>query len=272
MLDIDSKKCVGDGICAAACPAGVIVLENGIPRHTEKAERNCINCGHCVAACPHGALGLPTMAPKECAVLPENWRLSPDQVEMHWKGRRSIRRFSRQEVDKIVLERLIDMSRYAPSGMNAQPVHWLVVPYSEQVKHMAQMTIDWIRYLIQSNSTLVQAFHLGRLPDAWVKGNDLICRQAPCLVLAHAEENNPLSPASCLLALTHLDLAAPAFGLGTCWAGYFHMAASSWPDLLQALHLPNGHKCFGALMVGYPKIEYRRIPSRIPSRITWFAE
>jgi hypothetical protein len=46
-------------------------------------------------------------------------------------------------------------------------------------------------------------------------------------------------------------------------------AASSSPALINALALPGGHKCFGAMIVGYPKHEFKRIPLRNEPSIIW---
>jgi hypothetical protein len=37
----------------------------------------------------------------------------------------------------------------------------------------------------------------------------------------------------------------------------------------KALALPEGHQSYGAMMVGYPKFNYHRLPSRKPPPITW---
>jgi nitroreductase len=66
-----------------------------------------------------------------------------------------------------------------------------------------------------------------------------------------------------------LDLAAPSFALGTCWAGFLMMAASHWPPLQNALSLPEGYACFGAMMIGYPKYKYQRLPLRKEPDIMW---
>ena len=71
------------------------------------------------------------------------------------------------------------------------------------------------------------------------------------------------------IALSYLDLAASSFGLGTCWAGYFHAAATMWPPMRNAVDLPERHTCFGAMMIGYPKYTYHRLPLRNEPRITW---
>lgn len=52
---VDLEKCTGCGLCADACPAEAIVMEN------DKAVINketCIDCGQCVDACPSDAISM----------------------------------------------------------------------------------------------------------------------------------------------------------------------------------------------------------------------
>ena len=74
---------------------------------------------------------------------------------------------------------------------------------------------------------------------------------------------------ACVIALTYLELAASAFGLGTCWAGYFNAAATFWPPLQSALALPENHASYGAMMIGHPKFAYHRLPERKEADISW---
>ncbi len=39
-------------------------------------------------------------------------------------------------------------------------------------------------------------------------------------LFAHIPEGNPMASVDAIIALTHFDIAAPAFGIGTCWAGF----------------------------------------------------
>ncbi len=59
-------------------------------------------------------------------------------------------------------------------------------------------------------------------------------------MIAHIPEGNPVASVDALIALTHFDLAAPAFGIGTCWAGFLSMAAAAYEPLQEALALPAG--------------------------------
>jgi hypothetical protein len=58
-------------------------------------------------------------------------------------------------------------------------------------------------------------------------------------------------------------------GVGTCWAGYFNMAAGLWPPLQQALDLPVDEVPLGTMMAGYAQYRYQRLAARQVPSITW---
>lgn len=271
LLSVDPEKCSRDGHCAAECPAKIIELkgDNGLPTLVDGGRELCIACGHCVAVCPHGALSHELMPAEACAPVPDRWQLTPSLVGALLRSRRSIRTYRRQEVDRGVLAQLIDIARYAPSGHNLQPVHWTVVYDRSRMNRLSGHVIDWMKDLIAGDSPLARALHLDRIVEAWKSGTDRILRGAPHVVVAHASKEDRTAPAACTIALCYLEISAPAYGLGACWAGYLHAAAGLWPPLGEALALPPGHAAFGALMIGYPKYEYHRVPLRKNARISW---
>jgi len=123
--------------------------------------------------------------------------------------------------------------------------------------------------MIEKKPQIAESFHFDRTVAAWEKGSDRILRRAPHLIVAHASPAVPLAQSDCIIALSYLELAAFAAGLGTCWAGYLNSAANIYPPLQNALALPEGHQTFGALMVGRPKYRYQRIPLRNAPNIEW---
>ncbi|HWR97961.1 MAG TPA: nitroreductase family protein [Candidatus Methanoperedens sp.] len=267
---VDESKCRRDGICAAVCPVGIIIPGGtSPPALAPGGEELCIACGHCVAACPYGACSLDTMATETCPPVRPEWQLSPEQAEHFLRSRRSIRVYKEAAVDQGRLERLIRVARYAPSGHNTQPVRWLVVSGHEAVRGLAGHVVDWMRMLLQRKPELARRMRLDRLVTAWDAGKDPVCRGAPHLVVAHAPADDVTAPSAGTLALAYLELAAPSFGLGACWAGYLHMAAPHWPPLRAALALPEKHQLGGAMVVGEPRYRYHRFPLRKEPEIVW---
>ncbi|MBI4763167.1 MAG: nitroreductase family protein [Deltaproteobacteria bacterium] len=271
LFAVDTKKCRRDGLCVAECPGLLIELigEEGFPTPIPEAETLCINCGHCVAVCPQGAISLKTMAPKDCLPLRKELNLSPEQAEQFLRSRRSIRCYKEKPVPRDLLNRVIETAGYGPTGGNLQPVRWLVIEETKEVRRLTGLVADWQRSQIQEETDSITKARMERIVKAWDQGIDRICRNAPHLIIAHGLSALPASQSSCAIALTYLELAALSLGLGTCWAGYFNTAANSYPPLLKALALPRGHLPYGAMMIGYPKYSYRRIPLRNKPKITW---
>ena len=100
-----------------------------------------INCGHCVAICPSGAMSHVTMRPEECPPVRSDWSFGPEQVEHFLRSRRSIRAYKKKPVGKEILNRLINIARFAPSGHNLQPVQWLVIYDSDHVQRLGQVVL-----------------------------------------------------------------------------------------------------------------------------------
>ena len=271
LFRIDEKKCKKDGICSQACPIGIIEFKDNtrVPMPAQDAEALCINCGHCVAACPHSALSHRAMTPEECIPILKHLQPSVEQGEQFLKSRRSIRVYQEKAVDRNLLARLVDIARFAPSGINSQPVEWLIIHDSSEVQRLAGCVIDWMRAMIQERPQFAAALRMERTVKSWESGKDTICRKAPHVFVAHAAKDNPMAVSSCPIALAHLELAAHAHGLGAYWAGYFDAAARFWPAMKKELGLPEGHVSYGAMMLGYPKFSYHRIPKRNEARITW---
>jgi len=271
LIVVDEEKCKRDGVCVAVCPARIIEFknENSSPAPTDNADEFCINCGHCVAVCPHGALSHRTMRSEQCPPVRKEWLLGPEQVEHFLRARRSIRTYKEEAVEREVLAKLIDIARFAPTGGNVQPVKWLIIYERDEVRSLAGHVIDWMRFMLKEQPPIANAPNLDRIVASWAEGVDRICRGAPHVIVAHAPKDEPTAPAASTIALTYLELATPSFGLGACWGGYFNAAATLWPAMQQALGLPEGHSSFGAMMVGYPKYEYQRLPLRNEARITW---
>lgn len=270
LFTVHPETCNRDGICAAVCPLGIIDWQPAsLPEPAADAASLCIRCGHCVAVCPTASLSHRDMPVAACPPLQPELRPSAEQGAFLLHSRRSIRTYRNQAVPRELLAQLIDLARYAPSGINSQGVHWLALGGRDTLDHLAGLVIDWMRQLQTEAPAMARSLHVDRAIRRWEAGIDGIFRGAPALVVACGGKENRMAPTTCTIALTYLELAANALGLGGCWAGYFNAAASSSTPLIQALALPEHMHCLGAMMIGYPKFAYHRLPTREPASITW---
>lgn len=268
---VDAEKCNRDGFCLEACGRRLIEMKeaDSVPTLIAGVEELCINCGHCVAVCPSGALALHTMRPEDCPEIRNELLIDLEQAEQFLRSRRSIRNYMDKPVERDKLNKLIQVAGYAPSAHNARPVHFLVIENKAEVKRLSGLVVDWMRLTIKEAPALAKAFHFDRVVALWDGGKDPICRNAPHLIVAHAAENARMAHVDCVLALAYAELIATPLGLGATWAGYVMTATIFYPPLLEALKLPEGHKCFGVMMVGYPKLKFVRMPLRNPPAVAW---
>ncbi len=267
---VDEDLCTRCGICSKVCILGIVdpADENALPRIDEMKAGFCLKCGHCEAACPSQALVL-NYRPEERILLPEDGgTVSAERLGVYMKKRRSVRHFRKDRVPEEKIMEVLNTAQYAPSGGNQQLVQWLVVSDPDEIRKIGQATIDWMKSLQGSGNPL--AGYVSPFIDAWDAGTDLICHDAPHLLIAHIpEDGHPTPFVDAIIAMTHFDIAAPASGIGTCWAGFISIAEVQYPPLRAALGIPQGRKFAYAMMFGYPQYAIHGIPRRKPVQVTW---
>lgn len=270
LLSIDQDKCKQDGLCAADCPVGIIRFEGPghYPELVEDGEAFCLRCGHCVAACPHGAMDHAEVPLAQCPAIDSALAISPAQAEQFLRSRRSVRHFKDKPIEQDLLQRLIETARYAPTASNAQSLAWRVINDAQQVRKISGGVIGWMRDLVADPKATVMPY-MPLLVQGWDAGMDTILRSAPCLVVAMAPAEARNGMVDLTLALSYLELAAPLYGLGTCWAGLLQGALMSVPELKQQVGIPADYSFFYPMMMGYAKTRYYRLPQRKAPNITW---
>ena len=270
-IEIDKEKCNQDGICISACPTRLLEYDkDGFPAPVEGIDLMCIRCGHCVAACPTTALKHRNLDFHRFEVFDEEFKMNNEQCENFFKSRRSIRAYKEKTVSEDKLSRLIDIARYAPTARNGQDVYWLVVTDKAELKKYSSLVIDFNEVVLSGGVPEIEPNpHMGKIIEDHKAGFDMILRDAPALVIAYGDKENRHAQNDCIIAAANLELAATGLGLGACWAGFFMTATTYYQPLMEALSLPAGHQCFGAIMVGYPRFRYHRVPIRRQPKITW---
>jgi nitroreductase/NAD-dependent dihydropyrimidine dehydrogenase PreA subunit len=270
LIAANQQTCSQDGLCSAVCPMQIIDFSPGAyPGPVAGADELCIRCGHCVAVCPSGSLQHADLPLEQCPPIRKELLLSAEQSRQFLRSRRSIRNYRDQPVSRATLQELIEAARYAPSGHNTQSAEWLVLDSRAELDRLLVIMADWMRWMLANMAELALSLHMDRALERIEAGEDVVLRGAPVLIVAHAAKTDRMAPSTCTIALAYLELAATGMALGTCWAGYFNAAATSFPPLMAALGLPEGHQSFGAMMVGYPRYRYQRLPERKTPHITW---
>jgi nitroreductase/NAD-dependent dihydropyrimidine dehydrogenase PreA subunit len=260
LICVDKENCRRDGLCIEACPPRILKAgEDGYPVVEEGAEAACVECGHCVAVCSSGAMSHERLPMEEFLPAQQVKPETAGELEALMRSRRSVREYKDKPVDRAILAGLMDTVHYAPTAVNSRKVGWIVVEDRSLTRRLAELGAEWM-----ASTSL-----LARYSTLWDQGSDTVLRGAPHVVLAHTPADYAWGETDSVIALSYLELAAAARGLGTCWAGLLTRAVGGHPALAKAIGLPEGQKVHGALMLGWPKYRYRLVPPRKSAGVTW---
>jgi nitroreductase/NAD-dependent dihydropyrimidine dehydrogenase PreA subunit len=256
-IAVDLGACLQDGACVAVCPSGVLAFgAEGVP--AEVPDRSCILCGHCVAVCPNGAIRHAGLPEDESLPAVTGWP-SPQTMDGLLTSRRSVREFGTQPVARAILRAVLEVARRAPTASNSQCLRWIVVEGREKVRSIAREIVEFER-VSGRNASLV---------SRWDTGEDAVLRGAPAVAVVCAPEEYRWGKEDGAIALTYLELAAEARGIGVCWAGYLTRVAQESAALRTRLGVPAGHTVRGGLMLGHGTHAYARVPPRKPLTVQW---
>ena len=267
LIQVNQETCIRCGLCANVCPANVINMGAHGP---ETTGHHCIACGHCVAVCPQAALDNIKAPLAQQLLIGEVPLLDADTAFRFLRARRSIRRYKQEVVPREKILQLLDIARMAPTGSNSQGVSYHVIDNSETLREITVATVNWMDDQVQAGSPWGPYF-AGTVANYRKTGQDIILRNAPCLVVAIAAKKFlPHGRDNTHFSLAYAELYAPTIKLGTCWAGYFEACATNgYQPLLNLLNLPEGMAVTGGLMVGYPQYTYKRLVDRNPLQVSW---
>ena len=247
---IDAAKCVGCGKCVKDCVASALYLSGG----KAKLREGCIECGHCFAVCPPGAVDLPGYDKTGCTDVTPFTAISGETLLEAIKSRRTVRQFKDMPVEQEKIDMILEAGRYAPTGANAQNVAFTILG-----SRQAEIERDCVKLFrtgvrigekfskILSNTEITDTF--------FFKGAPLVI-----VVSGRGEVNASLASA-------YMELTANSLGLGVLYSGFFCGCTQLNPKIRAKLCLPKGHKAVTCMVIGYPDVEYKRIPPRKPLRL-----
>ena len=257
---VNKDKCIKCGLCTKVCMQGVInIQKNSYPEMPENKQEVCIGCQQCFAICPAGAVIIDDVNPENSMPLKDNFP-EYSKLETLVKGRRSIRKFKDENIDKAELEKLLEDALQAPTGVNARQVTFTVIDDKEILNRYKKEIYSKIKDISEKhNLPEGLEFFEGVADKYFEKGIDIIFRNAPHVVIATASKYCPTPEVDSIIALSYLDLLAPAKGYGTLWCGMVKWAIHDiLPEYLKILGIPEDHKMGYAMLIGKPAVKYKR--------------
>jgi len=137
------------------------------------------------------------------------------------KERKSIREYSEKEIEKTLIEKIIDAGRLAATARNEQPWEFIATYDKDVLERICSMC-----------------------------PNGPFIKDAQCLIAVFSR-NTKYYLEDCSAATQNMLLAIEALGLGGCWV------AGDKKDYIEEIrkifNVPEGHKLVSMISVGYPK-------------------
>lgn len=241
IIQIDSAKCVGCGLCRKDCPAGNIHVEN---RKAAIINNHCIMCGHCAAVCPKAAISI-TGFDEPPAEITAPAALEPQKLLEALRTRRSIRQFTSQQVPPEIIGQIIEAGRLTPTGGNSQEVSYVVL--KDCMEQFEQTAVQLFKRMLP----------LAKLTNPMAKrmviDDHYFFKNAPAAILILSRNKVDGS-----LAASNMALMAEACGLGVLYSGFFTLAANRSRSLRRKLSLMPGETVVTTLVLGYSGVTYHR--------------
>lgn len=182
-------------------------------------------------------------------------------------GRRSIRKFTGEEIPRELLEQVLDAGRLAPSGKNAQPWKFVVATGKAKAEMLAAMKAGIERF--------DREMGLGLEVTADAKNTLRIMEEAPVAVLVVDPLDNLQEPSERIgeiiniqsvgAAIQNMLLAATALGLGSLWIANTFFAYDELTAWLGEAGL-----LVAAISIGYPAQDPPARPRKpLDQIVTW---
>ena len=284
-VNIDEDTCTACGLCVDRCAC---FTETDGRVTAEANEETCSLCGHCVALCPTGSIAHLRMDMDNFIPLDRRASFDPDDFVQFLRQRRSHRRWQDKPVPRKVLERLVDVCRYAPTGSNVQTVEIIVVQNPDRIRKLSELTVESFFKAREINRQRAEQYRarglvvpeeltfllerLDRLCERSTAdraaGLDRVFHRAPAVLIFHSPDLTSTPKDNCVIAAQTVVLTAMTLGLETCYIGIFE-AAATYPPIVKELDLKPGHRVYSVLILGYPKVTYLRTVDRKPIQARW---
>lgn len=260
---VNDARCTRCGQCVLDCPSQIIERSGDAPpRIRVENEENCIQCQHCLAFCPAAAISIAGRNPAESIALASGSFPTLDTMTNLVRGRRSVRRYRDENVDPRLLRRLLAALGNAPTGCNRMGLTFSVIDDKDAMQ----------RFRIQALTGLAEVTKAGRLSEAfgfiseaapaWFdRGEDIVFRGAPHLLVVSAAPESVCPQEDVNLALAYFELMAQSAGLGTVWCGLAKMVLELLPDLREVVGVAPGNYYY-AMLFGPPAVRYARTVQR----------
>lgn len=261
-VNINYSLCTGCLKCINVCPVKVLEINDKARAEVIRPDF-CVHCAHCMSVCPEKAISA-DFTESMLGNSTENLNMPTfSQVENFMLTRRSIRAYSKKNVEREKIEKILRIGVQAPTAHNNQDVKFIVVE-PDKADEVEEMAHNYFKGLEKDQIGIITR-------EAEFK----ILLGAPVTIALYSENNNDgemnLSLWNCLIEAQNILLAAHGMGLGGCYNGLLLYAYRNDKKLQEFFNVPKNMKIYMFVVLGYikPSIKYLNIIDRKKPEIIW---
>ena len=170
-----------------------------------------------------------------------------------------------ENLDRVTLDKLKDMLRFVPTGVNAHSLHFAFIDEVEVIDSFRNYVMDRVAGMLAEDPDNPFLSRMERYRRQFIEGRDVIFRGAPHMVVAAAKEDSPCPAYDPVIALSYFELYAQSLGVGTVWCGLALGTLNSFPELMARLKLPEGYKAGYCMLFGPTGLRYPRATQPDPA-------
>jgi nitroreductase len=243
-------------------------MDGGFPAISPENEANCFRCQHCLTICPTASISILGYDPKNS--LPLNGTL-PDstQMELLIQGRRAVRQYKPENIEPDVMQKLLGVASYAPTGRNSRQVRFTLVENRAKLNEIRDEMMEKLVNISRANGFPAGMEFFCSYVKQWEEdGTDFVFRGAPHFLVVSAPKSVVTPVEDCLIALTTFEMYAQTLGVGTVWDGLAKFIINDLlPEFKIRLGIPEDHVVGYAMAFGKPAVNYSRTAQHEPAGV-----
>jgi ferredoxin len=290
-ITINAETCNVCGLCGEICPNKIFIKEDS-SRMAFRMDRIhlCVKCGQCMAVCPMGSVNVNGLSySRDFIDSPQGGDYQTAFMNMI-ATRRAIRNFADKPVPRELLEKIVDAISYAPPSFPPIKTELVIVKDKEVIQRALPQMIGMYELLVKAMANPVMRFFIKmqigkekyrslinhvipimkvKLPSMKSGEDDSITRNAPAMIIFHANKSAENFRTDIKLALTYGFLAAHALGLGGSAIDLIPPTIERSKELRKLFLIPEGNEVVAAMIVGFPKYKYKRVIKRELKNVKW---
>jgi nitroreductase/NAD-dependent dihydropyrimidine dehydrogenase PreA subunit len=286
---VDSSSCSKCKKCIEVCPCNIIGLNQEEEVHfiTERTSI-CLKCGQCMAVCSTKAVKVDEFSyDHDFTDLPDH-NVDHNSFINFLANRRSIRNFKDKPISSELIHQILESVAYAPNGAEPEKINITVINNRTRIEaalpYIAEFLdniVKWMEHPIASrmirrkrgpemfNTIKNHLYPIAKLENYKLEFGDRITRDAPAILIFHAEKGAEEHTNNSIIYATYTMLAAHALGLGATMIGIVPAAINKVKKVKEIFRIPEENEAVISVIIGYPKYKYQRTIIRKKQVISW---